>query len=187
MNVAVGEFLTRGYEGASIARIARVARVSPKTLYARYANKDELLLAVVAQLTAGSRDHLANALADPSAKLEQALTEFATVLAHHWTSEREIGLYRLVVAEAVRFPHLGVVYRESIDAFRSMFEQFLVEQMARGLLVVDDVSAACEIFTFVTIGQIREQTLLGERPSPGDVKKMVARGVSLFLAGYRRP
>ena len=55
LTVASKEFVAHGYARASVARIARDAGVSKKTIYLRYPSKDELLIAVVTNLT--SRAH----------------------------------------------------------------------------------------------------------------------------------
>lgn len=182
MNIVTAEFLTHGYEGANIARVARTAGVSPKTIYARYATKDALLLAVVAHLTEASREGLAEELTDGSINPEQGLTTFALTTAHHWTSEREFGLYRLVITEADRFPHLVTLYRKSIDAFREVVATYLTEQVVRRVLVIDDIAVAVRLFASVTTGQIREQMLLGECPSSSEIEAQVKEGVRMFLS-----
>lgn len=182
MDIVTAEFLTYGYEGANIARVARTAGVSPKTIYARYATKDELLLAVVVHLTEASREGLAQELTDGSISPEQGLTTFALTTAYHWTSEREFGLYRLVITEAGRFPHLVTLYRESTDAFREVVTTYLTDQIARRVLVIKDVGTAVQLFVSVTTGQIRERMLLGERPSSIEIEAQVKEGVRMFLA-----
>ena len=182
MEVATGEFLAYGYEGANMARVARAAQVSPKTVYARYASKDALLLAVVAHLTASSRETIERALGQAATDPARGLTAFALVAAHQWTSEREFGLYRLVVTEAVRFPHLATLFHRSVDAFRATVSAYLADQVAKGALVIDDVPAAVQLLAAVTTGRIREQMLLGERPPPAEVEAMVGEGVAMFLA-----
>ncbi len=47
IEVAKKEFLEKGFEGASIRRIAREAETSPRAVYTRFENKEELFAAVV--------------------------------------------------------------------------------------------------------------------------------------------
>jgi AcrR family transcriptional regulator len=185
IDVATAEFLTHGYEGASMSRIARTARASPKTVYARYAGKDELLLAVVDSLLSGSHDNFARELADGTAEVDKVLVACAMTLARHWLSEREIGLFRLVITEAVRFPQLATLYENSVEPFARMFEAYLDDQQTRGVLVIDNIQAAARLFTFVTTGPLRQMTLFGRSPSVLQVEEIVTRGVRLFLDGYR--
>jgi len=47
IEVAKKEFLDKGFEGASIRTIAREAKTSPRAVYTRFRNKEELFAAVV--------------------------------------------------------------------------------------------------------------------------------------------
>lgn len=47
IEVAKKEFLEKGFEGASIRTIAREANTSPRAIYTRFENKEELFAAVV--------------------------------------------------------------------------------------------------------------------------------------------
>ncbi|MCR4939156.1 MAG: TetR/AcrR family transcriptional regulator [Treponemataceae bacterium] len=47
LQVAREEFLQKGFEGASIREIAKKAETSPRALYTRFENKEELFAAVV--------------------------------------------------------------------------------------------------------------------------------------------
>ena len=47
LEVAKQEFLEKGFEGASLRTIAQKAQTSPRAIYTRFANKEELFAAVV--------------------------------------------------------------------------------------------------------------------------------------------
>ena len=47
IEVAKKEFLEKGFEGASIRTIAREAETSPRAVYTRFENKEELFAAVL--------------------------------------------------------------------------------------------------------------------------------------------
>ena len=183
LEIAAAEFLRHGYGEANMARVAVSARVSKKTIYARYPNKDALLLAVADRLTRVSRDSLALEMTSETAEPEAVLIAYATALAHHWASDREIGLYRLIAAEAVRFPELVEVYRHSKEGFSALLADYLLMLRSRGLLEFDDVAATVRLFGFCTIGEVREETLFGRRPDEAVLEGLVRQGVRLFLSG----
>jgi AcrR family transcriptional regulator len=99
-------FLERGFEGASIEEIAEVARSGKPTIYARFRDKRALFTEVV------TRDILARITEFKSevptgTTIEERLTSAAITLAHWGFDSDRIGLMRLAVAEARRFPDLA--------------------------------------------------------------------------------
>jgi AcrR family transcriptional regulator len=99
-------FLEHGFEGASIDEIAEVARSGKPTIYARFRDKRALFTEVV------TRDILSRITefkgeVPTGATIEQRLTSAAITLLR-WGFDRDrIGLMRLAVAEARRFPDLA--------------------------------------------------------------------------------
>jgi AcrR family transcriptional regulator len=99
-------FLERGFEGASIDEIAEVARSGKPTIYVRFRDKRALFTAVV------TRDILSHITefkgeAATGATIEERLTSAAVTLMHWGLDSDRIGLMRLAVAEARRFPDLA--------------------------------------------------------------------------------
>ncbi|WGR94040.1 TetR/AcrR family transcriptional regulator [Bradyrhizobium sp. ISRA443] len=99
-------FLQRGFEGASIDEIAEVARSGKRTIYARFADKRALFTEVV------TRDILVRIAeykveAPTGATVEERLTSAASTMLHWGLDTERIGLMRLAIAEARRFPDLA--------------------------------------------------------------------------------
>jgi AcrR family transcriptional regulator len=99
-------FLERGFEGASIDEIAEVARSGKPTIYARFRDKRALFTAVV------TRDILARITEFKSevptgTTIEERLASAASTLVHWGLNSDRIGLLRMAVAEARRFPDLA--------------------------------------------------------------------------------
>ena len=99
-------FLERGFEGASIDEIAEVARSGKPTIYARFRDKRALFTEVV------TRDILSRITEFKSevltgATIEERLTSAAITLVHWGFDSDRIGLMRLAIAEARRFPDLA--------------------------------------------------------------------------------
>jgi AcrR family transcriptional regulator len=99
-------FLERGFEGTSIDEIAEVARSGKPTIYVRFRDKRALFTAVV------TRDILSRITefkgeAATGATIEERLTSAAVTLMHWGLDSDRIGLMRLAVAEARRFPDLA--------------------------------------------------------------------------------
>jgi AcrR family transcriptional regulator len=99
-------FLERGFEGASIDEIAEVARSGKPTIYARFRDKRALFTAVV------TRDILVRITEFKSevptgTTIEERLRSAASTLVHWGLNSDRIGLLRMAVAEARRFPDLA--------------------------------------------------------------------------------
>ncbi len=99
-------FLERGFEGASIDEIAEVARSGKPTIYARFRDKRALFTEVVTQDIL-SRITEFEAEVPAGATIEERLTSAAITLVHWGFDSDRIGLMRLAVAEARRFPDLA--------------------------------------------------------------------------------
>jgi AcrR family transcriptional regulator len=99
-------FLERGFEGTSVDEIALAARAGKPTIYARFGDKGALFTAVV------KRDVLSRlaefkAEAPSGATIEERLTSAAITLLHWGFDSDRIGLMRVAIAEARRFPDLA--------------------------------------------------------------------------------
>lgn len=184
LTVASAEFVSRGYAEASVSRIARDAGVSKKTIYARYPSKEALLLAVTGDVAARLHETVVAVMADADGDPEHTLTSFGTEVARNWAAAVEVGLYRLIISEAVRFPELASIYRDTMARFRATLAAYLREQTDLGKLAVDDPDAAAYQFGMLAFGGIREKALLGETVTDADVATAVRRAVEVFLHGY---
>lgn len=184
LGVASAEFVEHGYADANVSRIARDAGVSKKTIYARYPSKDDLLVAVVNDLAARSYERVIAAMTASAGDPEHVLTSFGSQAAHNWVSPEAVGVYRLIVSEAARFPELASIYRNTMDRFRTTLADYLEEQCTAKTLDIPDADAASHQFGMLVYGEIREKGLLGERVTDDDVTAVVERAVRVFLTGY---
>ncbi len=98
-------FLERGFDGASIDAIAVAARAGKPTIYSRYPNKEALFAAAVAHRIAVKNARLGSH--KPSgATIEERLASIGVAIIRETVTEEFIGLFRLAIAEARRFPDL---------------------------------------------------------------------------------
>ncbi|ATC81335.1 MULTISPECIES: TetR/AcrR family transcriptional regulator [Pseudoalteromonas] len=105
-------FLIHGFNGATTDMIQREAGVSKSTVYAHFANKEILFLAVIK-----SECEIFTASIDNITFKPGNLTENLRRLGHAYLqialSETAMALYRIVVAEAPRLPALGHMFYNS--------------------------------------------------------------------------
>jgi AcrR family transcriptional regulator len=108
-------FLQRGLAGASVDEIAALAHAGKPTIYARHPSKEALFAAVmmhdVAAIIARFESHVPT-----GATVEERLASVATAILRWALVSDTVGLMRLAIAEAPRFPDLASrIHRMAIE------------------------------------------------------------------------
>jgi len=180
-------FFERGYAATSIDAIIERAGGSKRNIYAQFGNKEGLFTAIVTQ----SADQALAALAIEEVagqNLRDTLTAFGRQLMDIYLSPTVLGVYRMVVAEAQRYPDLArAFYDRGPGRTTAGLAQVLEQAVARGELASADPALHAEHF----VGLIRDnhhlQVVLGLRPPPPTAERhrIVASAVELFLDGAR--
>jgi AcrR family transcriptional regulator len=98
-------FLERGFSAASVDEIAEVACAGKPTIYARFPAKQALFAAVIERLV--RRNTSLEAIPCAGGSMEERLEALAAVLLSRVLTAETIGLIRVAVAEARRFPDLA--------------------------------------------------------------------------------
>ncbi|UVL62914.1 TetR/AcrR family transcriptional regulator [Pseudomonas sp. B21-032] len=106
IEAATRTFIEHGFEGATLDMIIDLAGGSRGTLYSSFGGKEGLFAAVIERMIEeifvapdpGSAAH---------DSLERVLEHYGRRFLHGLLAPRSIGLYRLIVAEAPRFPQIG--------------------------------------------------------------------------------
>lgn len=130
LNAACEVFAAEGYR-AGVDRIAAQAGVAKQTLYNHFPSKAELFAAVIQQAT----QELVVALDDTGEGLRERLVRFGIRYRQKLLSPNGIGLYRMLVAEAPRFPDLGAAfYQTGPQRTAARLQSVLAAAMACGEL-----------------------------------------------------
>jgi TetR/AcrR family transcriptional repressor of mexJK operon len=98
-----------------------------------------------------------------------------------------LAIYRVVVAESVRFPELGrAFYENGPQVTRASIERFLRRAVERGLLVMDNPRLAGDQFVGMIKGDLYLRLLLGiaNETSQAEIDEAVEHAVATFLAAY---
>src|SRR3984957_2690984 len=98
-------FLERGFQGASVDEIAEVASAGKPTIYARFPSKQVLFAAVIDRLV--RRNTSLDAFSCHGRSIEHRLDTLAAVMLTRVLTPETVGLIRVAVAEARRFPDLA--------------------------------------------------------------------------------
>lgn len=149
LEAAVGIFLAKGYDGATMEEIASRAGVSKQTVYKHFTDKYHLYAEIVLSTT-DDMSTLIGLIAEelPTTRdlrgdLEQLAQTFLAAL----MQPRVLRLRRLVISSADRFPEISTAWYEKgfervLRALASCFQA--LEQ--RRLLDIDNATVAAEHF-----------------------------------------
>jgi AcrR family transcriptional regulator len=186
LDIAQQHFLKLGYSGASLEGIARDAGVAKKTLYQRYGSKHGLFKTIFENLGRAWAAELSD-MAVGSGKPDLELEAIALRLLEVGTTSEMVGLYRLVLIEAHRFPELVHESYEKGHGPPSTqpLANYLRAAVSDGILRIDDVDLAAEQFTHLVLSGVRGRLLLGaaQRPSAAERSRIARQAVEIFLRG----
>jgi AcrR family transcriptional regulator len=182
-------FLERGFAGASIDEIARLAPASKPTIYARFPNKGELFTAVLLRKADAHIALFENYVA-VGATLEECLIELGIAMAHGVLVEDTLGLMRLAIAEAQRFPDLACsIDKTARDRSPEALGRLLAElAQSEGLGASTEFAPECRTstaryFRDLILLPLFIRALFGEKLGDlrAEVHAHVAQSVSFFL------
>ena len=105
LDAATDLFLSRGFEATSCDQIATLAGAGKGSLYARYANKEELFTAVVRRSVEASVRPSSDSLS--ALPLMERLRIVGLDILHHSLQPDAVAMMRMVIATATRFPELA--------------------------------------------------------------------------------
>ncbi len=178
-------FLDRGFGLATMDEVAKAAGASKKTLYQHFANKDEAFIAVVAWLCDVTVDQL-RALQIGAESPPVALHSFARRLIDLLLLPETLALHRMVMAEATRFPDLGLLFHQrGPEQVHATLCAYLQGQVAKGRLNLCSVGMAAECFIAMATSEIQRKALFGvEIDPPGPVREEKALAAVAFLLAY---
>ncbi|MCA1442453.1 TetR/AcrR family transcriptional regulator [Ensifer sp. IC4062] len=186
LQAAAEVFFEQGYAATSIDAIIERAGGSKRNIYNEFGNKEGLFSAIVAE----SADKLLSTLVVEEIEghdLEETLTAFGQRLMGLYMSPTLIGIYRIAITEANRFPDLvKAFYEQGPGRATSRLAEVLEIARGRGEIRADDCLRLAGHF----VGMIRDnllQVIFALRPPPSDeeAREAVASAVDVFLNGVR--
>ncbi|MET9224278.1 TetR/AcrR family transcriptional regulator [Lentzea sp. NPDC003310] len=135
VDAATTLFLESGYDKTSLARIADAAGVSKATLFKQFPTKAELFDAIVTDYWRTEEGALAPPPGDPAKGLKALGDRYVALL----TRPGMVALFRIVIAEAPRFPELGQTqFKLGKQPFFDSVRDYLAAERDAGTLTLDD-------------------------------------------------
>ena len=186
VDAAARVFLEQGYGAASMDAIAAEAVVSKQTVYSHFGSKEALFEAIIQgkcrelmppdslKWSAG-QDH------------EKTLRLFAHGFLMTILAAPSTALFRVVIAESVRFPELAAIfYRAGPATACDYLAGYLGKLHQAGALSAPEPKESAHQFFTLLRGDLYFRRLLNLTPPPRspEVEAVVGKAVSAFLAAH---
>ena len=182
---ALALFLERGYEGTSLDDIARAAGTTKPSLYVRFRGKESLFSGVM-HWAIGRADWPEPESRPPDLDdLEGALRSIADAAVRRATNPSMVGLTRIVVAQAARFPDLAQRTLAASWNRQSFIAHLLRRHAANGVIVADEPEILTEHFLALVAGTPARLASLGVVRDAATQQHHTNLAIELFLRGLR--
>jgi TetR/AcrR family transcriptional repressor of mexJK operon len=183
-------FLTHGFGSATTDMIQREAAVSKSTVYAHYANKEALFIAVV-EAECRSFSEAEQAIKFCPGKLQETLTALARVYLQVVLSPSGLALHRILVAEGPRFPALArKFYQAGPCVITAKVAGYFASPAAAAEVDFGDLGhdEAARVFTNMVRSepQLRSLTHPDSVMAPPQVERWIQVVVATFIRAYGR-
>ena len=174
-------FMEVGFGTTSMDTIAAEAKVSKQTVYNHFGSKEELFAAMV-RYYVDQKLTVFNEAAK-GGKPEETLRAIAHQFLDHGAAEQRVAMYRVLMAEAPRFPELGdIFYSAGPAVVRKYLADYLAEQHARGLMRVENPTLASEQFFGMLNGcQLKAQLGIERLPTKQAIDAYIDHAVMLMM------
>ena len=186
IDVAREIFLVHGYGAASMSAIAAAVGGSKATLYFYFKTKADLFGEVVRNTTEDYDGDLTFD-AELDAPLGPVLAHIGERMLKLICRPQTVALYRVVIAEAGRFPEVGeAFYRAGPQVKIERLTVRIQHAMQMERIRAGDPELAAHQFMSLCRARLHQNMLWGVAPAPNDaeIRAEVAGAVSLFLAGH---
>lgn len=173
IDAARDAFFANGYAGTTMSSIASKVGGSKTTLWSYFPSKEDLFAAIVDDIV----DHYGQVLSldlPVDRPVPEVLRNFGNVLMTKLTSTPLLALYRLVVGEAERFPHLAeTFYDRGPRRGKARAAEWVAEKMARGEIRMGNPMRAVQHFAGLCQSGLYQFAVLG-LPEGRDLDRLAA-------------
>jgi TetR/AcrR family transcriptional repressor of mexJK operon len=178
-------FLEQGYGATTVEQVAGQIGATKRTVYVRFDDKAGLFHAVVKRVLDARRPDLRTIGTDRS--VDERLSNMALRVLNYGLDPVVVRLFRVVTAEAYRFPELNrMIEEQAATGVAWAVGQMLKEEVALGRLMLDDVGLSTKLLLSLIIGAPTKEAGRGVRPlTTAGRQRWVKGAVSLFLDGAR--
>jgi len=185
LGAAEALFLEQGYGATTIEQVAGQIGATKRTIYVRFTDKAGLFHAVAKRVLDARRPDLRTIGTHRS--LDERLNDMGLRVLSYVLDPDVVRLFRVVTAEAYRFPELNrMIEEQAARGVAWAVGQMLEEEVRLGRLVLDDIALATRLLLSLITGAPTKEAGRGVKPlTHSDRRRWVQGAVRLFLDGAR--
>jgi TetR/AcrR family transcriptional regulator, regulator of autoinduction and epiphytic fitness len=187
LDAAVQNFLATGYERTTLETVAKDAGVSTATVYKHFSTKRALFGGIMEHIWETEVD-LVNSV-DQGTDSVAILTAIAQEYAQLLRQPQVEALFRVIIAEAPRFPELGEeLYYRGKEPYLKRLHTYLQKESELNRFQITDIPLAARQF----LGMINDVIfwprflIMDLKISDSDIENVIINAVETFLARYTK-
>lgn len=187
LDAAVQNFLATGYERTTLETVAKDAGVSTATVYKHFSTKRALFGGIMERIWETEVD-LVNSV-DQGTNSVAILTAIAQEYAQLLRQPQVEALFRVIIAEAPRFPELGEeLYYRGKEPYLKRLHAYLQKESELNRFQITDIPLAARQF----LGMINDVIfwprflIMDLKISDSDIENVITNAVETFLARYAK-
>jgi TetR/AcrR family transcriptional regulator, mexJK operon transcriptional repressor len=186
LQAAEALFLEQGYGATTIEQVANQIGATKRTVYVRFTDKAGLFHAVVKRVLDSRRPDLRTISTDRS--VDERLIDMGLRVLGYALDPDVVRLFRVVTAEAYRFPELNrMIEEQAAHGIAWAVGQMLREEVRLDRLSLEDTDLATKLLLSLLTGAPTKDAGRGADPLTGsECRKWVKGAVALFLDGARK-
>ena len=186
LDIATELFLAEGYSETTIELVANRARISKRTFYHRFSDKADLFRAVVHRIVGRLKPPDVSGLFI-GGSLEEILIRLARIILQAALDPQALGLHRIILAEAGRFPTLAAVVadRSASQEAVERIADLLAREAGRRRLPDSTRFAATQFLQMVVALPQRRALGMGIPMTPAELDAWARQTTELFLNGWQ--
>jgi TetR/AcrR family transcriptional repressor of mexJK operon len=182
-------FLEHGYNGTTTDMIQKACGFSKATIYARFSTKESLFKAVIELQCQQFTDGIQSATIQETC-IEKALNDIGHAHLNQMLTPSTMGLYRVVIADAPRFPDIAHhFYQSGPLVVRQTVTRIMENAAQRGEINIIKIGAeqAAQIFLSLIRSEAQMECLTHPdmRPSEHQIDQWVTLAIETFLRAYK--
>jgi len=187
-------FARKGLEGATTRELAKEAGVSEALLYKHFPSKEALFAAVVMRNVSANIARF-ESLVPTGGTIDERLANMAANILHWALVSDIVGLMRLAIAEAPRFPDLATTVdrmtreRGTAAVARLLGDLAQSDELGRSPAFASErIATTTRFFLDLVLLPLLMRALFGEKLKPlhAEIGPHVSRSVAFFLAACRQ-
>ncbi|OAI23025.1 TetR/AcrR family transcriptional regulator [Methylomonas koyamae] len=185
LDQALRMFIHDGFSKTSIAKISAETGVSTKTIYERYKNKAELLLASIGRMVDTDVSELSAIANLPAMTLAEGLGAMGEMLLARVMHPDMVAFYRMGVAESMHLPEINERMGNALPMrIQNVITDYLRQHAEQTALSEQSINQAAALFLEMLFAEPRNKALFGHLPTDWSAKAHVDFVVELFLNGF---